>query len=523
MKAANYFLVVLCLILTVSCGHEDKKARKSQQAEGIKPVTPSIIAIDKGFSQYIAGYTSGVVPVNSIIEIIFTSDFAAKADKQATAGIFSFTPAIKGKTEWLNDNTLVFRPAKLLESGQTYTGELDLSKLAAVDERLRIFPLRLQTLKKDFSITTGTLESSKEAENTYTLRGELAASDFIEASEVETWLSAKLDKSNLPVKWDHSENLIHKFSVEGITRAAKQQELVLEWDGLKHGVNQKGTRSINIPVAGEFIVMDVKTQLGENQKIEIFFSDPPDPSQELEGLVYLMPSGNATTSIENNIVTVIPQASLNQQVTLNVEQAVRNSKGKTLTSGFTVNLNLKSVNPAIQLIGKGVIMPASQNLIFPFTSAGLRAVDLTIIKIFEDNLPWFLQQFNMNGGYNMKRFGRPVYRGKIDLLPSTATGPGTWKLFTIDINDYIDVEPGVLYKVKLGMRRSYATIDCPLTDEDRIYEDMLNSAEEKSYELWDNPDIYYDDVDNETYYSMDFDWRDRDDPCKGAYYRPDRN
>lgn len=523
MKAANFFLVVLCIILTASCGHEDKKARRTALSEGRKPVTPSIIAIDKGFTQYIAGYTSGVVPVNSIIEIIFTPDFAAKANKQVTSGIFSFDPAIKGKTEWLNENTLVFRPSKLLESGQTFTGELDLSKLAPVDERLRIFPLRLQTLKKDFSITTGKLECSKEAENTYTLKGELAASDFIEASEVESWLSAKLDKSILPVKWDHSDNLIHKFSVEGITRTAKPQELILEWNGLKHGVTQKGTQSINVPAFGEFVVMDVKTQLGENQKIEIFFSDPVDPSQELEGLVYLMPAGKATTSVENNIITVIPQVSLNQQVTLNVEQAVRNSRGQTLSSGYTTNFDLKSVNPAIQLIGKGVIMPASQNLIFPFTSAGLRAVDLTIIKIFEDNLPWFLQQFNMNGGYNMKRFGRPVYRGKIDLLPSTATGPATWKLFTIDLNDYIDVEPGVLYKVKLGMRRSYATIDCPMTDEDRLYEDMLSSAEEKSIELWDNPDIYYEDVDNDAYYSMDFDWRDRDDPCKGAYYRPDRN
>jgi uncharacterized protein YfaS (alpha-2-macroglobulin family) len=523
MKAANFFLVVFCLILTASCGQKDNKAQKSRLTEGRKTVPPSIIAIDKGFSQYIAGYTSGVVPVNSNIEIIFTSDFAAKANKQATNGVFSFTPAIKGKTEWLNDNTLAFTPSKLLESGQTYTGELDLSKLTAVDERLRIFPLRLQTLKKDFSITSGTLECPKEAENTYILNGEIAASDFIEASEVETYLSAKLERSDITVKWDHSDNLIHKFRIEGITRQAKQQELVLEWNGLKHGVNQKGTRSISIPASGEFIVMDVKAQLGENQKIEIFFSDPLDPSQELEGLIYLMPAGNVTTSVENNIITLIPQVSLNQQVTLNVEQSVRNYKGKTLSSGYTTNLDLKSVNPAIQLIGKGVIMPASQNLIFPFTSAGLRAVDLTIIKIFEDNLPWFLQQFNMNGGYNMKRFGRPVYRGKIDLLPSTATGPGTWKLFTIDLNDYIEVEPGVLYKVKLGMRRSYATVECPLTDEDRIYEEILNKAEEESSELWDNPDIYYDDIDNETYYSMDFDWRDRDDPCKGAYYRPDRN
>ena len=37
---------------------------------------------------------------------------------------------------------------------------------------------------------------------------------------------------------------------------------------------------------------------------------------------------------------------------------------------------------------------------------------------------------------------------------------GTWNLYTIDLADYIDVEPGVLYKVSLGMRKSYSLYPC---------------------------------------------------------------
>ena len=522
MKASTKFICSFVILLAASCGPKDDKTSK-QPLIRTQESPQAILPLDKGFSEYISSYTSGIVPVNAVIEIRFTTEFAAKANKEATTGIFSFDPAIKGKTEWTDDNTLVFTPAKLLESGKTYTGEMNLSRLGEVQERLKVFPIRLLTLKKDFSITTGTLECSVGEENTYILNGNLTASDFIEPAEAESYLTAKLEKRKLGIKWDHSDNLVHKFSVEGIVRTEKSQELTLEWDGTSLGANQKGSSVLNIPPSGEFVVMDVRTQLGENQKVEVLFSDPLDPAQELDGLIYLIPSAGTTASISNNIVTIIPTTSFKQTVTLNVEQAVRNTKGQPLSSAFAKNLDLKTINPAIQLVGKGVILPTSQNLIFPFTAASLKAVDLTIIKIYENNLPYFLQQFNINAGYNIKRFGRPVFRGRIDLLPSTASGTGTWKLFTVNLNDYIDVEPGVLYKVKLGMRRSYAMVDCPLTEEDLRYEEMLQQAEEMSSERWDDPDVYYDDIDNEVYYEMDYDWDDRDDPCKGAYYRPDRS
>ena len=56
-----------------------------------------------------------------VIEVRFTPAFAAKADKSAT-GLFVFDPAIKGKTEWKDETTLIFTPSKLLDPGKIYTG-----------------------------------------------------------------------------------------------------------------------------------------------------------------------------------------------------------------------------------------------------------------------------------------------------------------------------------------------------------------------------------------------------------------
>ena len=174
MKASKSVSFLLFLVLLMSCNSGDNKSLKSKDTS-LEPV-PLNIPIDKGFSEYISGYTSGIIPAKSSIEIRFTPEFAAKADKSAT-GLFVFEPSVKGKTEWKDETTLVFTPSRPLEPGKTYTGGLNLKKLSEVKERLQIFPLRIQTLKKDFRVTTGVLESSDDAKS-YLLHGELVTSDY---------------------------------------------------------------------------------------------------------------------------------------------------------------------------------------------------------------------------------------------------------------------------------------------------------------------------------------------------------
>jgi uncharacterized protein YfaS (alpha-2-macroglobulin family) len=520
MKSLKSFLLLLIAVAVTSCGPKEKGVIK-QAIEKVQEKPATLLPLDKGFSQYIAGYTSGIIPANSVIEIRFTPEFAARAKKE-TADIFNFNPAIKGKTEWTDETTLVFTPAKLLDPGKTFSGEVNLFRLGSVEERLKVFPIRIQTLRKDFSVSAGTLECADASANAYVLNGQITASDFIEPAEVETFLEATIDRKKMAVTWDHSDNLVHKFSISNIIRTNNQQELTIAWDGAS-GVKQKGSYAVRIPASGEFVVLDVKTQPGENQRVDIIFSDPLDPSQDLDGLIYMVPAPVTTTSINLNIVTLIPSFPLQQVTTLSVEQAVKNSKGVKLSSAFTAKLDFLAVKPGIKFIGEGVILPSSQNLIFPFKAANLKAVDMRITKIFENNLPYYLQENDINTGYYVKRFGRPVFTGRVDLTPGPNQGSASWNLYTIDLADYIHVEPGVLYKIELGMRKSYTLLSCSLTEDEIRYEERLQEAQDMSPDSQDEGDDYYEESDASVYYSSDFRWKDRDDPCKGAYYSPDKN
>ena len=520
MRYLKIISVLVILLAAASCGNKEKKIPLQ-----LKMLTrhdlPAVIPVDKGFSQYIAGYTSGIISSNSVIEIRFTPEFAALANKSA-ASLFSFDPNIKGKTEWKNEITLVLTPARPLDPGKIYSGTLHLGKLAEVNERFRSFPIRIQTLRKDFRIITGIMECDPDKENGYLLHGELAASDFIPGTETESYLSATLGRKKLGITWDHSDNLNHKFTIKGIEREVKEQELTVEWDGSSGGIKKKGSSVLTVLSADYFGVIDIIKYPGQSQRIDIVFSDPVDASQELEGLIHFSPRKEIKISTASNIITLYPADELTGEVTLNIEPSVKNNKGVILPEAYRKLLDFTQVPPGIRAEGNGVILPSSHNLIFPFKAANLKAVDLKIIKIFENNLPHFLQENDLNQGYSVKRFGRPVYSGRYDLISGSETNTGTWNLYTINLADYIDVEPGVLYKVTLGMKRSYSLYPCKGNPEENNYEELLQLSEEQSKDFWDDPDIYYEDNSDEVYYSYGFRWEDRNDPCKDAYYSPDK-
>jgi alpha-2-macroglobulin len=519
MKASNLISFLFFSIILISCGTKDNQSR--QQSKGQTAAIPVNIPLDKGFSDYITGYTSGTIPANSAIEIRFTPEFAAKTDKSAS-GLFVFDPSVKGKTEWKDETTLVFTPSRPLDPGKTYNGGLNLYKLTEVSERLKVFPLRIQTLKKDFRVVIGALECPDGSASSYLLHGQVIASDFIEPAEAETYIEAKLGRKKMDLTWDHSNNLIHKFTIKDINRTDKLQELAISWDGSSYGVKQKGSSSLNVPPLGEFSVLDVITSSDEAQKIEIIFSDGIDATQETEGLIHFTPSTDNTVSITSNVISIFPAKRLQGAVNLEVESSVKNSKGGNLASSFSKKLDFTSWYPTIVAEGKGVILPTSKNLIFPFRAVNLKAVDLKIIKIFDNTMPYFLQENDINGSSSVKRFGRPVYSGRVDLITGSAMNDGMWNLYTIDLADYIDIEPGVLYKVELGMRRSYSLYPGSNTGEVSKYEEALAQSEEQSRAFWDDPENYYGDYEDELYYRSGYDWDQRNNPNNDAYYSPDK-
>jgi len=507
-------------VISMSCG----QGKKESGASSSGAVSPAVTVIDKGFSKFISAYTSGIVPVNGTLQVVFTPEFAATVDRTRTQGLFSFTPALKGSAEWADDITLVFKPSKLLAPGTAYQGTLDMSRLGAVEERFRFFPLAFRTVEKNFTVSLNPVTVDLPDGNTYTLTGTLVTSDQIDNAEVEKYLTVSVGKRNESIVWDHSGGNVHNFSVEKIRRAKEKSELTVTWNGNAYGIKSKGEMAVTIPAEGVFTVTDVKISAGESKSIEIFFSDLLDAAGEPDGMVTADPSFPMTISAEANRLLVIPGENVSGVVELTVDGSLRNTRGERLGEPVKRSINFTPVEPGIKSAGRGVIMPSSGEIIFPFLAANLSAVDLTIIKIFENNLPYFLQQNNMGeANYyqnSITQFGRPVYRGRVDLTGSAGFDPNGYNLFTIDLANYIEPEQGILYRIELGMRPSYSLYPCTGERKHSKYEEMLELADNDR--RWEGSDDYYSFSEEGLFYEYAYNWREYENPCSDAFYSPDK-
>ena len=191
-----------------------------------------------------------------------------------------------------------------------------------------------------------------------------------------------------------------------------------------------------------------------------------------------------------------------------------------MNTATTAEVVFEQVAPAVRFTGNGSILPSTDGLVLPFEAVNLNTVDVTITRIFEQNMLQFLQVNNYNGNQELYRVGRKILKKAIALNTSGVTELGKWNRFTLNLADLINAEPGAIYQVKLSFRRSYSTYDCAgeatEADESTAFED-----EEEDYSNYDGSEYYYDD--DEYYYYDDYDWSERDNPCHSSYYSRNRS
>ena len=73
----------------------------------------------------------------------------------------------------------------------------------------------------------------------------------------------------------------------------------------------------------------------------------------------------------------------------------------------------QEIKPAVRLLGSGVIIPGSEQVMLPFKAVNLKAVDVKVVKIFENNITQFLQINQLGGSRELKRAGRLILKKQV--------------------------------------------------------------------------------------------------------------
>lgn len=482
------------------------------------------------YSGFVESYTTGIISRHSPIQIRLATDIQTlhTQNEAIPEKLFHFSPEVNGKAFWIDSRTIEFRPDGNFEPAQIYFASIDLSKIMKVPQNLKTFRFDFETIKPDFAIGFDGLRSaSNNASDKMKLIGTITTSDVEETTQIEKLISVKYDKST-KISWVHNiESRNHTFTIDNIQRYKDNKNLAINYDGKSLNVEGNGTEELEVPSINSFKVLSLRVIQNEEQYVSILFSDPIRIGQELNGLLGISNSEMPAYAINGSEIKLFPTARLDGSYTIFVNEGIENFQGKKLPVSFTGNVTFQNTEPSVTIPGQGVILPHSGRLMMPFEAVNLNAVDVSIIKIYGNNIPQYLQQNKMDGENQLRQVARPVKQITIQLNADKSVNLHKKNRFMLDIDKLIRTEPGAIYRITIGYRPAYSIYSCKSKQadnednngsddedygEDEYSEDNINGIDED--------DAFWTRYDN--YYPYGYNWNERKDPCSNSYYNKEK-
>lgn len=515
--AAGLFLI----LLTVIAGFSSCKSNQ-------KDIIPSA-----EYAPYVNAYTEGVISQNSTIRIELTQDQPmVDLNQELKDNPFSFSPSLKGKTYWVSNNTIEFVPEEgALKPGAFYEGTFRLGDFVDVDKKLEEFNFSFRVQERNFSIHTDPITVTATQPDQVTVTGEIRFSDVVKKEEVEKMLTAGSEKNkSYPIEitqTDHPTRYV--FSISQITKEAEDYQLEITAKGNPAGIDRTQNESILIPAKNSFRFLSaVRIDQPENG-IEIIFSDPVSNTQDLKGLIDVPEVSSSIFQIKENKVFIYFEAGKQNKLTLNIHEGIRNRQDKPLGTSHSISFSELNLKPQVEMATSAAILPDSKSLIIPFRAVNLYAVDLSVIRIFENNVLMFMQNNSLSSANELRRSGRLVYKKTLWLAKDSSKDVHRWEDYSIDLAGLIHQEPGAIYRVILSFRQEYSAYPCGGSENkemqfvdnkssDNLTKVSGETLSEDDEAVWDTPETYY-------YYNgsvpMDWSqyrWTERDNPCHPSYY-----
>ena len=514
ISATGLFLLIMMTVGLYSCTRTQKD------------IIPSA-----DYAPYVNAYTGGVISQNSTIRIELTHDQPmVDMNNELKSNPFSFSPSLKGKAYWVSNNTIEFVPEEgALKPGTLYEGTFRLGDFIEVDKKLKEFHFSFRVQERNFTLQLESLPITATRPNEINIKGEIRFSDVVKKEEVEKMLTASDGKKSYPVEVTATDNHTrYLFSIRQIPREADDYPLTITANGNAAGIDRKQSEEVLIPAKDCFRFMSAERIDQPENGIEIVFSAPLSTTQDLKGLIEIPEISSSIFQISENRVFIYFEANTQNKLTLNIHEGVKDCQGKALGTSHTISFSEVSLKPQVEMSTTAAILPDSKSLIIPFRAVNLYAVDLSVIRIFENNVLMFMQTNSLASANELRRSGRLVYKKTLWLAKDASKDIHHWGDYSIDLAGLIHQEPGAIYRVILSFRQEYSAYPCGGGEnQDMKFADSSTSdgltkvsgsvLSEEDEAIWNTPEAYY-------YYNggtMDWSvyrWTERDNPCHPSYY-----
>ncbi|MDR1455674.1 MAG: alpha-2-macroglobulin [Tannerella sp.] len=501
--------MILCPLLLSSCRHN-------------RDIVPPA-----EYALHVSAYTGGVISTRSTVRLELAQEQpVVEAGVELENEWFGFSPALKGKTRWVNNRTIEFVPdSGELKPGTLYNAVFALGKAVRADRKLAKFNFSFRVEERDFVVKVMPPDVSADAPDQVSVTGEIHFSDPPRQADVErmitAWCGAESFKPEVEAM-DHANS--YRFTVGGIARKEEDGSLEIGVSGKAIRADRNVVETVPVPAIRPFKLLSAEVIQTPDYGLQLTFSDPVSDSRDLNGLITLEGIPSFASQVQNNKISLFFERKNGLgALSVRVDQGLESIRGDKLNQTLSLSVALTSLDPKVEFLTSGFILPDSKQLILPFRAVGLRAVDVRIIRIFESNVLMFLQSnsFSSSSSYvsDLRRAGRLIYRNTLRLDSDPDKTAYNRENYSLDLSSIIRQEPGAIYRVELSFQRNYAVYPCENAPRQDGELTGIGDGEisEKDDAVWDIPSAYY------SWYSEDmnwdeYDWRERNNPCHPSYY-----
>ena len=231
----------------------------------------------------------------------------------------------------------------------------------------------------------------------------------------------------------------------------------------------------------------------------------------VKGMVELEGVSRSYVQVQENSLLVHFEGA-DGDLSLTLDKGLKDAQGESLEEDFHRVFAEEDLKPAVEFPFEGNILPDRQNLILPFRAVNLSAVEVRVIKIYENNILMYLQDGDLSSGNALRRSGRLVYRADVPL--DRTKDLHRWNTHSLDLSGMFRQEPGALYRIRLCFRQDqslYGGKQAPaaLTAPGAGKPTKADEAE------WNYAESYY----WESFYDWEtYDWDESDNPDNPSYY-----
>ena len=485
------FLLVFipCLLLfTSSCKRE---------------VTSTSSDLNTNVAQYLVESPPPYLSVRDDIVLRFQR-LVVEGHEESIHGV-KIVPAVVGRWEWMNAQTLRFIPDDVLAYDTQYAIHVDMNQLTGSSD-LNPLVTSFKTIPISLRIVLDQPDMKyKDDQVDVNIRGEIIGSDYVSQEVIEKMLDVVNENKKLSIFWNHTDRS-HLFEINGLTVLKEEQQISLRWNGKFLDKSFYGHEEIQIDGAKQFSISDVTLVDQGSHHVRVSFTQPLNERQNLKGLITITDAEEyPRVDIDGNVMMVYPSLGNIEDFSLQIHQKIQSYAKMPLDQEYSFDLSIAPIKPAVRHVGGGVITPSSDGFLFAFEAINLDSIDVEIFKVYEDNMLQFLQESTVDQGWNLNHVGKIVHQEKLALSSLVNTNSSKkWSLYQLDLGQIVAAEKGSIYKVNIGFRPTYSNYNC-------------DNNPMKNFEIPEDGTsimMYRYNYNNYTY-------EHQDNPCYPSYYRPE--